>query len=103
MRNPYKKINVKGKTIYVHRLIAAQVLGRELLPGESVHHLNGDKTDNAINNLAVFSSRGEHQKHHLSKHDWLKGRRWKKSTAWRKAQSELMKKRWQEGRYKNTA
>lgn len=42
-----------------HRLIVEQDLGRELRSDEIVHHLNGNKMDNRLDNLVVMT-RSEH-------------------------------------------
>lgn len=48
-----------------HRIVAEKILGRELKPGEIVHHVDGDKRNNDPSNIMVFGSQSEHMKWHL--------------------------------------
>ncbi|WP_412030500.1 HNH endonuclease [Deinococcus yunweiensis] len=61
---PYQKrwVPTLGRDVRLHRLVAAESLGRALRPGEVVHHLDGNCTNNAPDNLVVLPS----QRHHAA-------------------------------------
>jgi len=45
----------KGMYIFEHILVMEEILGRHLLPGESVHHRNGVRDDNRAENLELWT------------------------------------------------
>lgn len=49
-----------GRQVSLHRQLMAEHLGRPLLPGEIVHHRDGDSTNNDPSNLMVLPSQRYH-------------------------------------------
>ena len=59
----YIVIRVNGKLRTEQAIIAEEILGRPLAENEVVHHINGIKDDNRLENLAVLN-RSDHVKLH---------------------------------------
>lgn len=62
----------KKRGRHEHRTVAEQILGRPLLAGEVVHHRDGNKRNNSVENIVVFASQREHAKHHAELSWFLK-------------------------------
>lgn len=55
--DPLYPMAMKAPYIYEHRLVIARMLGRCLKKGEIVHHLNGIRDDNRLENLELMPDR----------------------------------------------
>jgi len=59
--HPYKAAN---NVVFEHRLVMEKYLGRYLKPNEFIHHKNGDRKDNKIENLQIITA-SEHARYHF--------------------------------------
>ena len=73
----YKSLKVNGIKCDEHRYIMEKHLGRKLDRKEVVHHINGDSSDNRLENLDVVTL-SEHSHLHQAgrkEPDWVKKQR----------------------------
>lgn len=60
----YKSRFYNGEKIFEHRENAEKKIRRKLLKNEIVHHIDGDKKNNSLNNLYVCKDKSEHMRLH---------------------------------------
>lgn len=60
-KSTYKSRFYHGERIFEHIENAENKIGRKIIKGEIVHHINGDKKNNNFNNLYVCKNKKEHR------------------------------------------
>ena len=63
----YKAVKIDGIKRDEHRVLMEQHLGRKLTRNEVVHHVNGNKRDNDIENLEVMPLSDHSRMHQLGR------------------------------------
>jgi len=66
IKKPKRDVTKKGYRGKEHIFIAEKKLGRPLKKGETVHHIDGDKTNNDPNNIYIFKTGSDHAQAHKS-------------------------------------
>ena len=79
----YKVVQKKNKRIGVHRLVWELYKGK-IPEGYIIHHINGNKLDNRIENLACISVKEHNLIHAKDRPIWNKGMKVKNSEKWAK-------------------
>jgi hypothetical protein len=65
-----RTVNGRTERVAAHRMIMEHKIGRTLLSGENVHHINGVKNDNRPENLELWSTSQPYGQRVIDKVAW---------------------------------
>lgn len=93
----------KNKYVAEHRLVMEHKIGRYLTKEECVHHINGIRNDNRIENLELCTTHGQHTMlHHPELYERLKvefkGKNFSPKTNFMKGDTRLMGNKFRVGK-----
>jgi len=74
----YKRVKIKDKLVFVHRLVGAYLYGGVIPPHLHVNHLDGDAENNKLSNLEVVSHL-ENVRHAKEAGLYCSGESWRKA------------------------
>ena len=60
-KDGYVRIKCGTTWVLEHKLVVENFIGRTLTNKETIHHINGIKSDNRIENLMLFPTQKEHK------------------------------------------
>jgi hypothetical protein len=73
IRKPDHPYAMASGYVREHRLVMEDEIGRYLRPGEVVHHINGIRDDNRIENLVLYESNAAHKRVEMRGNTYAKG------------------------------
>ena len=88
----YRGVQRKGVRISVHRLVWELEKG-PIPEGYVIHHINGNRLDNRIENLACITHKEHNLIHSKNRKIWNKGLTVATSEKWKKTQEKALKVR----------
>lgn len=74
-RKKYKRVKIKDKCVFVHRLVGAYLYGGKIPTNLHVNHIDGDTENNRLSNLEVVSHK-ENSEHAKKNNLYCSGAEW---------------------------
>ena len=91
-KQTYQRIERDGKNLQKHRFLWEQAYGK-IPKGHVIHHINGNKKDNRLENLKMLSYKDHNLLHSIDRPIWNKGLTTKNNEKFRTTHKNAVKKR----------